>query len=442
MHKRKQDYGRVRYDEASYRLSDLGNGVHAFFVAARCRQLTDRQEIAMLWWLQQISWREGGMLKFAADFLEKNDARVARFDFDSSFFLDSPAKPDIRPFLSPAPFAEVLTRAMVDASAPSLRDGTSGFDDLWTSLVQWRDAEISASTSKIVETVVSRMVFDELDFANETRSFVLIEGREGIGKTEAAKLWCRQRPGRAVYIRLESSTDEASLYRSIAREIGSPHQYARSVFDMRARIQDALQPGHLMLVIDEAHFLWPQSKSVRVPRRVDWLRTALIDFDVPVALISTPQFFTDQCQRFRNAGWNSNQIERRLSRLVLLPESLPAQDARAVARSYFPGVSAEQLKRLAFAALATTGYLTTLAHTKKRVEFLKPRLPEMSEADVIEAVLAELVLLPGVVLPAAKKASAEPVQAPCRDAAKPISETLPRSRIGVLNAQLSKVSAV
>src|SRR5690606_3590328 len=122
---------------------------------------------------------------------------------------------------------------------------------LWDSLVEYRQREIKAARARCVETAVTTQVWDELDYALESRSFVLVEGREGIGKTEAARAWCAQHPGRTVYIRLESGTDEQTLYRSIARRIGTACSYGRKTTEMRARIQDALQSGHLMLVIDE-----------------------------------------------------------------------------------------------------------------------------------------------------------------------------------------------
>jgi hypothetical protein len=417
-------------------------------VAARCRKLTDREEIAMMWWLQQVSWREGGLWQFACDFLEANAESVPLRDINNEGYaalLDdyTPQEPNFQPAFNGAALVSYLTPFIVDPFAGTLRTTARDFPGLWELLSECRAAEIEKSTGRIVETDISRQIFEELDFTAETRSFIVIEGAEGIGKTEAARLWCKRHPGVAVYIRLECGTDEASLYRSIARAVGTPCRYARSAFDMRARIEDALQYGQLMLVIDEAHFLWPQSQSVKVPKRIDWLRTALVDFNVPIALISTPQFFSRQCDRFRKSGWNANQVERRLTRTVRLPEKLSKADAAAVTRSYFPSASKYDLARIAFAAFATVGYLTTLAHLRKRVDFMRSRQPEPTDGQLIEAALGEIVLPPGVVLPAAKPAPAKPLQAPCRGVAQPLSDAgIAPNRIGILNAQPSEVSTV
>ena len=56
---------------AEHDRGSLGN-----LVAARCHKLTDPEEIAMLWWLQQVSWRDGGLQKFAHDFLTANQSRI------------------------------------------------------------------------------------------------------------------------------------------------------------------------------------------------------------------------------------------------------------------------------------------------------------------------------------------------------------------------------
>ncbi|MFI5356655.1 MAG: hypothetical protein ACHQ4G_04905 [Opitutales bacterium] len=147
-----------------------------------------------------------------------------------------------------------------------------------------------------------------------------------------------------------------------------------------------------MLVLDESWVLWPSSaRSERsTPKHVDWLRTALVDFGVPVALISTPQWWERACDRFTKGGWNANQLLRRLARSVELPDSLSADDAVRVARSYFPNAQVSQLKRIAGMALLTIGYLSTIAHLRKRVDFFSRREPDQTEAELITKALAEI----------------------------------------------------
>ena len=299
-----------------------------------------------------------------------------------------------------------MKRLLVDPQSQPER-GLWNLPGLWPALREAREQERAVAAAGIVETSVARQVFDELDYALEARTFVLVEGREGIGKSEAARAWCARNAGRAVYVRLESGADETTLYRSIARATGTARACARKAVEMRARIQDTLQTGQLMLVLDEAHFLWPQSerRERSAPKRVDWLRTALVDFGVPVALVSTPQYFARACDRFRKAGWNANQIQRRLARTVTLPEpdALPLDDILAVARSHFPEADAASLKRIAAAALASLGFLTSIRHLRQRVDFLARRRPGKSGADVLAEALQDVLPAPAPVLTPAEK---------------------------------------
>ncbi len=459
-------------------------GILGNLVAGRCQKVSDPEEIAILWWLQQISWREGGLEKFAEDFLEKNEWRVGtasmhRFGFAPGQLYDAaqvrvvrgeieeepealweflcrgetkqalvdplnmsaaeiytsreeadafpshhPAESFLRKCgLAPERLAETLKRALVDPASPSLRKGLWNLPTLWDALVEWRDLEAAEVDSKLVETEVTRQIAEELDFALESRDFVVIEGREGIGKSEGARAWCRRHVGRAIYVQLESGVDETTLFRSIARRIGTACSYQRKCVEMRARIQDALQPGHLMLVLDEAHFLWPQSgRSERAaPKRLDWLRTALVDFGVPVALISTPQYFANACDRFLKGGWNAGQILRRVMRTARLPDTLCPADAIKLAGAYFPGMPDALLKRVAGTAILSAGHLTTFSHLRKRVDFWARRRPGAAERELLEAALEEINPALARPAPAPGKGVAHAPQPAGRDRATSVS---------------------
>jgi DNA transposition AAA+ family ATPase len=440
--RKQKDQTRSFRQEAFASSVDHERGILANLVASRCQRIADKEEVIMLWWLQQVSWRDGGLEKFCENLLntpgltigtktmlrldrrkgeiytaaevrmiraEMPEGPATQFPLRDDKYCDEVGwayeiiqkSPEAYPVslifdaahLSPKGLSIVLMERLVDPTSPSLRTGIWNLPSLYSLLDSIRSAEMEAARNALVETQVTRDVFQELDFALQTRSFVLIEGREGIGKSESARAWCRQRPGQAIYVRLESGSDETTLYRAIAKELGTACSVSRTAVDMRTRVQDALQPGHLMLVLDEAHFLWPQSgRSERTaPKRLDWLRTAIIDHGVPVALISTPQYFETQCERFRKSGWNANQIQRRLVHTSRLPESLSKEDALRVAESYFPGTAKRHVMKIAGIAMLTIGYLSTITHIRKRVDFLLSRSPSLTEQAAIDSVLAEYV---------------------------------------------------
>lgn len=479
---RKQDPKIAHFRQDAFASSpDHERGIMGNLVAERCSRFPDAEDVTVYWWLQQVSWRVGGLAAFAVDFLDtyrdrigtpsmlsygmkpgqtytRDQVRMIRTEIpdplvDHHFplkgeepmtmpeFLGLPKSSDsdgrrVYPNSYPASafqnrciithqeFSELLARSLVDPASRPLRCNLWNFPQLWDCLLEYRQREIDEAASDIIETEVTKKVFEELDYGLEARTFVLIEGLEGVGKTAAALNWCARHPGQAVYIRLEAGADEQTLYRSIARQVGTSCSYGRKAKEMRARLQDALQAGQLMLVLDEAHFLWPSSaRSERsVPKHVEWVRTALVDYGVPVALISTPQFFDQACKRFLKSGWNSRQVRRRLDRITQLPETLKAADAEAVVRWYFPKLDEKRVIQLGALALLRIPYLTTMLHVRKRVDFLARREPGKNEAALLDAVLVEME---GELMAALKTANggamhgagatrARGIQVPCR----------------------------
>src|SRR4051812_21006949 len=74
---RRKDPDDGRFCQGAFASSaEFDRGILANLVAQRCHKLTDREEVAMLHWLQQVSWREGGLEKFTADFLAEHKAQV------------------------------------------------------------------------------------------------------------------------------------------------------------------------------------------------------------------------------------------------------------------------------------------------------------------------------------------------------------------------------
>jgi hypothetical protein len=421
MQTRRQDPENKKFRQDAYASSvEHDRGILGNLVAARTLKFSDPEEVAMAWWLQQVSWRAGGLENFVEKLIEQNRKKVTQAvrvetgpSWEDRKWMKCGATSETATTL-----ADSLKRSLVDPGSRSLRDKSflalTGieFPDLWLALSRAREEECASANGQIVETEITRTVNEELNFALQSRSFILIEGREGIGKTEAAKVWCAQNPGKAVYVRLESGSEETTLFRSIARAIGTACSAGLKAFEMRVRIQDALQSGQIMVVLDEAHFLWPQSdRSHRsAPKRVDWVRTTLVDFGVPVALISTPQYFSRACEKFLKGGWNANQIQRRLTHTVTLPDQISASEMKAVAKRYFPQASSGDLTRIALTSARELGFLTVIMHLRKRVDFLAAKHPGRAEPEYIDEALK--VYATPAPLPAPRKTPADRLQSP------------------------------
>src|SRR5690606_33805829 len=103
---------------------------------------------------------------------------------------------------------------------------------------------------------------------------------------------------------------------------------------LRDRIEETLQAGHLLLILVEAHYCWPTSNSrFACPSRVTWLMTALVNQRVPVALISTEQFLRTQKVMEARTHWTSEQFTGRIGHYEKLPNNLTTEDLAKVAKA-------------------------------------------------------------------------------------------------------------
>jgi hypothetical protein len=67
------------------------------------------------------------------------------------------------------------------------------------------------------------------------------------------------------------------------------------------------------------------------PEPVDWVNTALVNHDVPVALICTDQFAKLKARTEKRTGWTSEQLEHRVKRYKKLSSTPTKEDLKAVA---------------------------------------------------------------------------------------------------------------
>jgi len=101
---------------------------------------------------------------------------------------------------------------------------------------------------------------------------------------------------------------------------------------MQMKVEEFFHKTRLMLVIDEAHYLFPRlQQRESSPVLVDWINTALVNHNVPVALICTDQFAKLKARVEKQTGWTSEQLEHRIKRYKKLPATLTKQDLESVA---------------------------------------------------------------------------------------------------------------
>ena len=222
------------------------------------------------------------------------------------------------------------------------------FRDLVPCLIKLMKQDADRARTAHALTSVGSTIWKGLDFCLKTGELIVVEGREGIGKTEAVKAWCAAHAGQVRYVSLASTNSPAKFFRELARSCGTGSSYGYKSSQMEARVVDFLRRSRQMLVVDEGHYLLPQGqRAIARPLLLDFLYSALNNHGVPVALICTPQFSLLATNVERRTGWNADQFLRRSKRFFQLPKRLESDDLLLVARALLPGASETMAKLVA-----------------------------------------------------------------------------------------------
>lgn len=245
------------------------------------------------------------------------------------------------------------------------------FYELERSLIDYIEDRRADGLAGMVVTTIGKQINDALEYAWEEKCLIHISGVARMGKTFQLQKWCASYPGRVRYVQVPSGNDDSSFYRSIARAIGTAAGSAMKASEMKRSIEDAVQDAGIMLVIDEAHYLFPQYKDVRSsPRRINWLLTEVVNKGIPVAIVSTPQFDTTQQAVVSGTGWADEQLNGRIAYRLDLPAKLPEEDLAAIAKHYFPEAPKEIAGILSWYARRSGKYLAGLEAVAKRARYI------------------------------------------------------------------------
>jgi len=262
-----------------------------------------------------------------------------------------------------------LAELCLDPAAPVADGSPWYFPTLTATLRDFMAAWIAGQKPQAVTTIGSK-VCDALDYTLESGRLVLIDGMARTGKTFSAKAWTAQRPGRARYVQVPSSNDEIGFFRAIARALGVSSGLGWKCVELRERIEDALHSSKLMLVFDEAHYLFPTNDYRHsLPGRINWIMTALINQGVPVALVTTPQFIRTQKVVETRTHWTSEQFIGRIGHYEALPDTLTPDDLEAVAKTYVPTGEARSIKALVKYAESSAKYLAGIEAVACRARY-------------------------------------------------------------------------
>jgi hypothetical protein len=188
---------------------------------------------------------------------------------------------------------------------------------------------------------------------------VQIVGESRFGKTEALQAWCDMRPGLARLVRVPCDNSMGSFLRRIGEAFGIPCSYGSSSSHLKERVEYVIEHSGLFLVLDEGAFLLPQNYNAGTAHtRLNWVRTEIVDRNLPLAIAVTPQSFGPALDRFvKKTRYSSEQFLGRLFLTRQLPAALSEADMIAVAQVHFPEMDEDVLGYIANEARLSQNYL-------------------------------------------------------------------------------------
>jgi hypothetical protein len=216
----------------------------------------------------------------------------------------------------------------------------------WVNLLMDFHADCNAKARQRFHlTNVGRQVWETLDWCLEERRPCFVEGREGRGKTSAARAWHEAHRGDSRYVSLPGLRTQRDFFEAIATAYGVNFSAAKAPNEIRFRVRDMIVRSGLILILDEAHHALPERHRAGRPPLIDWIDCDLCNAGVPVALVSTPQFGPLLSEFEDRTKWNAGQFRRRFSgRWTCLPEKTTETDLAALAESALPQVGSRGIK--------------------------------------------------------------------------------------------------
>lgn len=193
-------------------------------------------------------------------------------------------------------------------------------------------------------TNIGSKVWETLDWCLEERRPGFVEGREGRGKTSAARAWHEAHRGESRYVSLPGMRTHRDFFDAIAAAYGLTFS-SKFPGAVRWRVKDIIIRSGLVLILDEAHHALPERHKAGRPPLIDWIDCDLANAGVPVVLVSTPQFGPMLSEFEDRTKWNAGQFRRRFSgRWTCLPDKTTEADLATLAEQAMPNVGSKGIK--------------------------------------------------------------------------------------------------
>jgi hypothetical protein len=193
----------------------------------------------------------------------------------------------------------------------------------------------------LADTQVKALVFKRLRFAVSKRMPVMILGDARVGKTNSGAVFCQMHPWLARLVTLPESNTEWDFFASMADALGIPYSPSTSMRALKRSVEFVLEQTRLFIVFDEFHYALPVTLHRRaVPRRLNWIRSHIIDRGLGCAFFATRQTFQKTLNDFaEETRYQMEQWAGRVIEPLVLPSTLQAADLLQVAAKKFPNLA-------------------------------------------------------------------------------------------------------
>lgn len=428
--------------------SVFAKGLLGNLVARRCARVNSRTARERIYFLHEISGREPGLR-------HPSCTSFPAWPWDSGSAKDESAFERLARELAEAhgigarvaaTIPDFLLRLCLDPKMSADTATQPGFPDILAALDSYKQRFEKATAARVARTATTAAVWELLDYAMNQRGLVLGEGAYRTGKSYSAQAWAQMHLGVSRYVQLSSAKDDSAFFRDIARAVGVACSSQIKLAEMRNRIESVLREQHLLLIVDEADWIWPQALNLKeVPQRVCWILTSLVNNGCPVALLGSRNFsrLMGNCER-QCRVWGNEQFLGRLRLRTALPDRLEQVDLHAIAKAILPEADEPTRMLLVVHALGSPVPVPAIEAAASRARWFSDEAGRGITYADMERVLREAGTLPASIpapskepirgTPAAPSRSSRDVPAkhgPIRD---PISDFGAADRIGSARA--------
>jgi hypothetical protein len=204
---------------------------------------------------------------------------------------------------------------------------------------------------------------------------------------------------------------------------------------MRMRIESMLRTQSVLLILDEAQYIWPQSLRPQTPpERANWLISALLNSGVPVALVASNDF-TRMMEnvRLKCPVAGLEQFSGRLSLRTRLPDNLAEDDLFKIVHAVMPEASVPVAMLLVGHALKAKGRISAIEAAVTRGRFFAERDGRPVNFDDIDRAIIESAGTPAPPIRRASAAAPRSRREAIAGAARPAPLETPSDSIAALD---------